>query len=107
MTSKITRRFWTPEEDRVLKKYHQTKTAEEMALMLNRPKGGVHARMKRLGLSGIRKGQYHQAAKWSDLQALAISMLYDGGLTLNEIDALFPDIPIGTINDITAARTRR
>lgn len=98
--------IWTPEEDRTLRKLIGKKTAEEIGVILNRPKNGVHHRVKKLNLNGKLTKENHWNAKISNLQAEMIITLHQGGFSVNEIrDAAFNHVSIHTIADLIAART--
>ena len=102
------RRNWTPAEDRELARLAGTIPAEDIGRILGRPKGGVHHRIKRLGLKGHLHGEPHWCAKISNLQAAMIGALCDAGFTPLEIKKAFAlDIAKSTIDDIGAGRTWR
>lgn len=102
------RRFWTAEEDKVLRQLAGVQTAEAIAVALNRPVGGVYHRMKRLRLTGYKHGEHHWAAKVSNLQASMLWTLRDAGFTANEVKRAFGiELSVNSINDIAACRTRR
>lgn len=102
------RRFWTAEEDKQLRLMAGVEPAWRIAALLNRPEGGVHHRIKRLGLSGRLSGEHHWASKVSDLQATMIWTLRDAGFNANEIKRAFNvELSVGSINDIAASRTWR
>lgn len=102
------RRYWSPAEDRRLEELAGKVPAAVIATELGRPKGGVHARIKRLGLSGRLSGEHHWAARLSNLQAAMIGTLRDAGFSATEIKRAFGlEVAVNTINDIGACRTRR
>jgi len=98
---------YTREEDNVIRNYCQTKTAEEIGMMLGRPKNGVHHRIKKLGLSGRIQGEHHWKCKHSDLVKLAIGIMSDGGMTTGEIHRILTtpeDIKLHRVVDIAGGR---
>lgn len=98
---------WTAKEDALLKQFAGQKTAEELAVIIGRPKNGVHHRIKKLGLNGYLRGEYNQNAKLSSVHAQMIVVLKDAGFTTNEIHSVFNDVCLFTICDVAAARTWR
>lgn len=98
---------WTTDEDKLLKRFAGKKTAEELSMIIGRPKNGVHHRMKKLGLNGYLRGEYNQNAKLSRVHAQMIVVLKDAGFTTNEIHSVFNDVCLFTICDVAAARTWR
>lgn len=102
----VKRRAWTEAEDDQLRELAGTIPAEEIGKILNRPKGGVHHRIQRLGLKGHLHGEHHWFAKISRLQAAMIGTLRDHGFSAREIRAAFNlKIAKETIDDIGAGRT--
>lgn len=103
------RRFWTPAEDEQLARLAGRKTAAEIAIILDRPKGGVQHRIAKLGLSGRLYGETHWASKMPDLVRMTIQVLHNNGFTLNEIRRLLRteyDLAEGTVLDIICGRAR-
>lgn len=99
---------WTTYEDEFLRESAGKKTAEEIGMILGRPKGGVHHRMKRLGLDGKPRGENHWNSKLSNTQAQMALALKDAGFTVNEIrDAAFNHVSLTTLVDLLAASTWR
>ena len=82
----MTRRYWTPKEDKVLKQYAGVMPATQIATILKRPKNGVHHRIKKLGLSGRLCGEHHWQAKIDNLTAAMIFTLHDAGFLPKEIE---------------------
>lgn len=102
------RRNWTPSEDAQLHELAGTVSADRIAAILGRPKGGVHHRIKKLGLSGTLSGEHHWNAKSDKLQAAMLWTLRDAGFTALEIKrALKVDLSTDSIDDIGACRTWR
>lgn len=102
------RRYWTTDEDRQLKEWAGKKPAWWIAALLGRPQGGVHHRIRRLGLSGMLAGEHHWSAKVDKLQAEMIWTLREAGYTAPEIKKAFGvELSEGSINDIAACRTWR
>lgn len=98
---------YTKEEDDIIRKYCQVKTAEEIGMMLGRPKNGIHHRINRLGLSGRLYGEHHWNARHSDLVRLAIGIMSDGGMTSGEIHRVLTtpeDIKLSRVVDIAGGR---
>jgi len=79
------RRLWTREEDALLKSLAGKCTAEEIGLVLGRPKSGVHHRISRLKLNGMLCGEAHWNAKIPNLTAGMIGALHDAGYLPSEI----------------------
>lgn len=82
---------WTEQEDDALREWAGTMSAEQIGAILGRPKNGVHSRVEKLGLDGRLWGENHWRAKLPNLQAAAVGILYDGGLTTNEIHRLLTE----------------
>lgn len=102
------RRPWTDAEDKQLRELAGTIPAESIAKLLGRPKGGVHHRIKKLGLKGHLHGEHHWNAKVDRLQAAMLWTLRDAGFTALEIKKTFSlEIAKETIDDIGACRTWR
>jgi len=99
---------WTRGEDTILRELAGVKTAAEIATILGRPKGGIHYRIKKLGLSGRIHGEGHWNAKSTKLQAAMIWTLRDAGFTALEIKRVFSlELSKAAIDDIGACRTWR
>ena len=101
--------LWKPEEDAVLRKYAGVKPASEIAIIIGKPKNGVHHRIKKLKLNGRMTGDAHWNAKLSDLQAGITGALYDAGYTANEIHKVLTttvDISFDQVCNICACRSR-
>lgn len=104
----MTRRFWTHEEDKTLKELAGVVPASAMAEALGRPIGGVHGRLKRLGLSSRLKGEHHWNAKLDGLQAAMLITLFEAGFKVQEVkQALNLPISINALHDMAAGRTWR
>ncbi len=82
-------KLWTRKEDKILKQYAGVLPAAQIAIILNRPKNGVHHRIKRLGLSGKLFGENHWQAKINNLTASMIFTLHDAGFKPKEIEQVF------------------
>ena len=80
---------WTEAEDELLKKYAGVKSAVEIGQIIGRPKGGVHHRIKKLGLDGRLMGEAHHAFVGTALRRSMILTLYDAGYTPREIAISF------------------
>jgi hypothetical protein len=76
---------WTPSEDKALKKLAGIKTASEISTILERPIGGVHYRIKKLGLKGRLHGEHHWNAKFEHLSAIMLQTLHEAGFKPKEI----------------------
>jgi len=103
-------RKYSKDEDAVIKEYAGIMTAEELGLVLGRPKNGIHHRIKKLGLSGLRKGEHHWNAKVDNLKVSMIHTLVDGGFTPSEIHRMFSEplnLSHGYIGQIACARYRK
>lgn len=101
---------WTREEDACLRKLAGIHTAEEIGLILKRPKNGVHHRISKLGLYGHIHGEAHWKAKLSNLKAGMVGCLHDGGYTVTEIYRFLTEevvISKQTVESICNQRTRR
>lgn len=99
---------WTPKEDRLLKRYIGTKTAEELSVIIGRPRNGIYHRTKALGLNGQMIGENHWNAKLSNTQCQMAIILHDAGFSVNQInDAAFNHVSIAAITDLISARTRK
>ena len=79
-------KHWSRKEDSVLKQYAGVLPAAQIATILNRPKNGVHHRIKKLGLSGRLNGENHWQAKIDNLTATMIFTLHDSGFLPKEIE---------------------
>lgn len=102
------RKLWSAAEDATLRELAGVMPANQIAEMLGRPKGGVHHRIKALGLKGHLHGENHWCAKIDRLKASMIGTLRDHGFTAREIKAAFNlEISATTIDDIGARRTWR
>ncbi len=82
-------KLWTRKEDKILKQYAGVLPAAQIAIILNRPKNGVHHRIKKLGLSGRLHGENHWQAKIDNLTASMIFTLHDAGFKPKEIEQVF------------------
>jgi 3-deoxy-D-manno-octulosonate 8-phosphate phosphatase KdsC-like HAD superfamily phosphatase len=103
-----THRFYTAEEDAILKEYAGKKAASTIAIMIERSTGSIYHRIKKLGLSGKICGEDHHAAKLSNLQTQMILALYQAGFTVTEIhDAAITHVSFGVIDDCVSARTHK
>ena len=103
-------RKFTPEEDRIVRKYAGKKSAEEIGTILGRPKGGVRSSLKRQGLKNTLHGDAHWAVK---VDALRVSMLYtlmDAGFPPSEVHRMFTtplDLTYNYVAQIACARYRK
>lgn len=79
-------KHWSRKEDSILKQYAGVLPAAQIATILNRPKNGVHHRIKKLGLSGRLNGENHWQAKIDNLTATMIFTLHDAGFKPKEIE---------------------
>jgi len=84
-------RKYTPAEDRTIREFAGVKTAEEIGLMIDRPKNGVHHRIHKLGLKGHIHGQHHWNAKLNNLQVSMITTLIDAGFSPVEVHKMFSE----------------
>lgn len=103
-------RRYTLKEDRVIRKYAGVKSAEEIGMMIDRPKDGIHHRLKRLGLSGHLHGEHHWAAKVDSLRVSMIYTLLDAGYAPSEVHRMFStplDLTYKYIKQIACARYRK
>lgn len=101
---------FTPEEDRIVRKYAGKKTAAEIGTILGRPAGGVRSRMKRLGVSGLMHGDAHWAVKVDGLRVSMIHTLLDAGFKPSEVHRMFStplDITYNYVAQIACARWRK
>lgn len=101
---------FTPEEDKVLKKYARTKTQGELAQILDRPLGGVTRRLKILGLSTMKHGDAHWNVKVDSLRMSMVHTLLDAGYAPSEVHRMFStplDISYNYITQIACARYRK
>ena len=98
---------WTPEEDKILKKYAGIKPAYVIKEILDngRTASAVQQRISKLGVDGRQYGEKHWAARISDMQADIIKILFDAGYTQLEI-AKTLNINIDITNNVCAGRTR-
>lgn len=78
-------RFWTPEEDALLKELAGKVNAREIGMILGRSRGSVNHRVNHLGLNGRLWGERHWSAKLDNLTRGMIGALYDAGYTAAEI----------------------
>lgn len=102
------RRPWSPTEDKHLKQRAGLDSISTMAEHLGRSRDAVHGRMKKLGLSGIRRGQEHWNAKLTDSLSGMIQTLSDAGYRPIEIHTLLTtpvEITRHTVEDVCAGRT--
>lgn len=103
-------RKYTLQEDAVIRKYAGIKSAEEIGMMIGRPKNGVHHRIKRLGLTGHLHGDHHWNAKVDSLKISMIHTLLDSGFKTSEIYRMFNEplnLSKNYISQIACARYRR
>jgi len=100
---------WTAVEDALLRDLVGKVAADQMALVLGHPIGGVRYRMKKLGLKGYLTGEYHWSSKMSNLLAGSVGVLYDAGYTPAQIHRVLTEQPSITrehIGDICRCRYR-
>lgn len=103
-------RRYTLKEDRVIRKYAGVKSAEEIGMMIDRPRHGIHNRIRKLGLSGHLHGEHHWAAKVDGLRLSMIHTLLDAGFTPSEIHRMFRtplDITYNYITQLACMKHRK
>lgn len=101
---------WSREEDMLLRKLAGTMPAEQIGMILGRPKNGVHHRIKHLGLDGRLHGEAHWNAKMDNLTAGMVGALNDAGYTPSEIHRFLTtsiDITRPYVEAVCAQRYRR
>ena len=102
-----TRRYYTKEEAETVKKYAQTKTALEIGIMIGRTRMSVlnWASVNKVSLR--KKGENHNRAVLSNLQAEMVGALNDAGFSATEIKkACFSHVTLGCITGITSGSNR-
>lgn len=102
------RRPWQTHEDRHLRKRAGVDSITVMAAHLGRSRDAVHGRMKKLGLSGIRRGQEHWNARLTHTLTGMIQALNDAGYRPVEIHTLVTsqvEISRAAVEDVCAGRT--
>ena len=101
---------YTNREDILIRKFAGLKSAQQIGLMLNRPKSGIHHRIKHLSLRGHLYGAHHWAAKVDSLSLAMIHTLLDAGFTPTEIFKMFSsplNITEAYISQIASAKYRK
>jgi hypothetical protein len=84
-------RKFTPEEDRIVRKFAGKKSAEEIGLILGRPAGGVRSSLRRQGLKNHLYGDAHWATKVDSLRMSMIHTLLDAGFAPSEVHRMFKE----------------
>lgn len=84
MTSKH-RRYYTPDEVALIKKYAGTKTVEELSLILGRTKQSIKSYCYKKKISLIKRGENHHESKLSNLQREMVMALSHAGFSDSEI----------------------
>lgn len=101
---------FTPEEDRIVKKYCGKKTAGEIGTILGRPIGGVRSSLRRQGLKNTLHGDNHWNVKVDSLRISMVHTLLDAGFAPSEVHRRFStplDISYKYITQIACARYRK
>ena len=94
---------WSEEEDAILKKYANVKTAEEIGLILERTDISVYCRASKLKVSMTKSGSDHWKSALNPVQRMAVMIMYDNGLTPKKCHMVItgmPTISKSTISDI-------
>jgi len=92
---------YSPEEDRIIRRFGATKTAAEIGLILDRSYISVRGRAHKLGVSMRKHGEAHWNQRIPALQCSAIKTLTDAGFSPPEIRQLLHlDHTIGAIHRI-------
>lgn len=79
---------YSPEEDRIIRRFGATKTAAEIGLMLERSPISIRSRAQKMGVSMLKYGEAHWNQRLPSLQCDAIKALTDAGFTCPEIKHL-------------------
>lgn len=79
------RRYYTPDEVALIKKYAGTKSASEIAIMLGKDKQSVKGYCSRNKISLIKRGENHHESKLSNLQREMVMALSHAGFSDSEI----------------------
>jgi hypothetical protein len=101
------RKHYSDEEKEIVKKYAQTKTAEEIGLIIGRSRMSVQAWCS-VNYVKLRKvGENHNMAVLSNLQSQMVLALYNAGFSATEIrKACFSHVTLGCITGITTGKNR-
>ncbi|EMK7045590.1 AsnC family protein [Salmonella enterica subsp. enterica serovar Montevideo] len=83
------RRPFTPEDDAFIRDNRHTMTAAEMAVHLNRIRGGINLRAGMIGVSLFKCGDLSPRTKHTDEDVMLIRALRDAGLSFEEIAEKF------------------
>ncbi|EDE8443991.1 AsnC family protein [Salmonella enterica subsp. enterica serovar Pomona] len=83
------RRPFTPEDDAFIRDNRHTMTADEMAVHLNRTRGGIYLRVSMIGVSLFKCGDLNPHTKHTDEDVMFIRALRDAGLSFEEIGGKF------------------
>lgn len=82
-------RFWTPEEDRMLKRMAGEYLTKDIANYLERTYSSVNMRAHRLGVRMQIYGEKHSHSKYSNAQVeQARELFFDKGKTIREISEI-------------------
>lgn len=97
----------TEEEHAIIAEFAGKKTAEEIGLMLGYDRRKILHYANRNGISLQKKGQYHDRAKLTDLQAEMVKALAKCGFSDTEINkACFRHVTRSCISGITTGASR-
>jgi len=92
-------KYYTEEEDKIIKKYAGVKKTEDIALILGRSASSLEGRVKKLGVSLRMKGENHHGSKLSNLQIEMIYALKISGFRACEIHkAAFNHVNYNTVH---------
>ena len=94
---------WSDDDDDILIKYAQKKTAAEIGIILDRSTTAVYSYARRKGITLTKTGEAHYKAVVSDVQRLAIQVMHDAGMTPRQCAMVIngqPSVSANTIKNI-------
>ncbi len=101
-------RYYSPDEDLIIKKYAGDKSTATIAAIIGRSRQSVSIRARKLGLSLRQVGEDHYNAKLSNLQVEMIHALSNSGFRVCEIHkAAFNHVVYDTIQAAVVAYNRK
>ena len=99
---------FTEEQKNTINEFADSKTGEEIAMMIGKTKQSVYRKASYMGVSLKKIGEDHYKARLSNLQVEMINSLFMGGFKPHEIHkAAFNHVAANTIYSITSCWNRK